>query len=79
MDKLPLEMYRNTINSRGNEKRRGREMKRNLIRSEQTLNAAQRERPEIIYIGKNYTERWKRILLTGRKGKKKKKKKQARF
>ena len=50
-------------------------MKRNLIRSEQTLNAAQRERPEIIYIGKNYTERWKRILLTGRKGKKKKKKK----
>lgn len=54
-------------------------MKRNLIRSEQTLNAAQRERPEIIYIGKNYTERWKRILLTGRKGKKKKKKKQARF
>lgn len=49
-------------------------MKRNLIRSEQTLNAAQRERPEIIYIGKNYTERWKRILLTGRKGKKKKKK-----
>lgn len=50
-------MYRNTINSRGkpgSKKRRGvGEMKRNLIRSERT----QRERPEVIYIGKNYTER----------------------